>query len=102
MAAEEHDEERPRLSATPKGSGQPATAGASVPAAAADVPATRGGIARFPGFLRASWAELQRVRWPDRTQVAQGTGVVIVFVLLAGLFLGGVDALASRIVDLII
>ncbi|WP_320672977.1 preprotein translocase subunit SecE [Patulibacter defluvii] len=97
MAAEEHDEERTRLSATPKGGGQPAPAG--VPA---EAPATRGGIARFPGFLRASWAELQRVRWPDRTQVAQGTGVVVVFVILAGLFLGGVDALASKIVDLII
>ena len=61
-----------------------------------------GGIRRFPGFLKASWAELQRVRWPDRTQVAQGTGVVIVFVLLAGAFLGGVDAVASQLVDLVI
>ena len=33
----------------------------------------RGGN-RFIDFLRASWAELQRVQWPDRRQVAPGHG----------------------------
>src|SRR3954463_2797899 len=28
---------------------------------------------RLVNFLRASWAELQRVQWPDRRQVAQAT-----------------------------
>lgn len=101
MAAEEHDEERPRLSATPSGGGGGLAPGTPA-AAAAGAPVPRKGLARFPGFLRASWAELQRVRWPDRTQVAQGTGVVLVFCAIAGLFLGGVDSLASELVDLII
>ncbi|MDX8152873.1 preprotein translocase subunit SecE [Patulibacter brassicae] len=101
MAAEEHDEERPRLSATPPGGGGGLAPGTPA-AAAAGAPVPRKGLARFPGFLRASWAELQRVRWPDRTQVAQGTGVVLVFCAIAGLFLGGVDSLASELVDLII
>ncbi len=61
-----------------------------------------GGVGRFPGFVRACWAELQRVQWPDRRQVAQGTAVVLGFVALAGAFLGAVDLGAGEVVDLII
>jgi preprotein translocase SecE subunit len=99
MAAEEHDEDRPRLTAASSKAGGNAKAEAK---ALETAPSNGGGIRRFPGFLRASWAELRRVRWPDRHQVAQGTGIVLVFVAIAGAFLGAVDALASRIVDLII
>jgi preprotein translocase subunit SecE len=99
MAAEDHDNERPRLTTSPGGAGP---VGSAPVERSESAPVKGGGIRRFPGFLKASWAELQRVRWPDRTQVAQGTGVVIVFVLLAGAFLGGVDAVASRLVDLVI
>jgi preprotein translocase subunit SecE len=63
---------------------------------------TRSGPARFLAFLRASWAELQRVQWPDRRQVAQATAVVIGFVIIAGVYLGVADRIASEIVDLII
>jgi preprotein translocase subunit SecE len=57
---------------------------------------------RFATFLRGSWRELQRVQWPDRRQVAQATAVVIGFLIVAGAFLGLMDLLASKIVDLII
>jgi preprotein translocase SecE subunit len=60
------------------------------------------GAGRFAGFLRASWAELQRVQWPDRRQVAQATGVVIGFVIIAGLYLGVADWVAKQIVNAII
>ena len=63
---------------------------------------TTGGGNRFINFLRASWAELQRVQWPDRRQVGQATAVVLGFVVVAGAFLGVIDALAQRLVDLII
>ena len=63
---------------------------------------TRSGPARFLAFLRASWAELQRVQWPDRRQVAQATAVVIGFVIIAGVYLGVADRIASEIVDFII
>jgi preprotein translocase subunit SecE len=63
---------------------------------------TRKGGGRFIGFLRASWAELQRVQWPDRRQVAQATGVVIGFVIVAGLYLGVADWVAKQIVNAII
>ena len=61
----------------------------------------RGGR-RFLNFLRASWAELQRVQWPDRRQVGQATAVVLGFVVVAGLFLGVADYVAEKLVDLII
>ena len=61
----------------------------------------RGGR-RFANFLRASWAELQRVQWPDRRQVGQATAVVLGFVVVAGAFLGVADFFAEKLVDLII
>jgi preprotein translocase subunit SecE len=62
---------------------------------------TRGGN-RFVNFLRASWAELQRVQWPDRRQVAQATGVVLGFVIIAGLYLGLADWVAQKVVNFVI
>ena len=57
---------------------------------------------RAVGFLRASWAELQRVQWPDRRQVSQATAVVIGFVAIAGLYLGLADLVAKEIVEFIL
>jgi preprotein translocase subunit SecE len=61
----------------------------------------RGGN-RVLGFLRASWAELQRVQWPDRRQVTQATAVVLGFVAIAGAYLGAADFVANEIVELIL
>ena len=57
---------------------------------------------RVISFLRASWAELQRVQWPDRQQVAQATGVVLGFVIITGIFLGVADYVAGKIINAII
>ncbi len=57
---------------------------------------------RLVGFLQGSWRELQRVQWPDRRQVMQATGVVIGFVIVAGVFLGVSDWVAGKVVSLII
>jgi preprotein translocase SecE subunit len=70
--------------------------------AAAPGAPTRRGPGRFIGFVLASWAELQRVQWPDRRQVAQATGVVIGFVIIAGLYLGVADWVAKQVVNAII
>ena len=61
----------------------------------------RGGN-RLVNFLRASWRELQRVQWPNRQQVAQATGVVLGFVVIAGGYLGLLDAIWSRVVNAIL
>jgi preprotein translocase subunit SecE len=61
----------------------------------------RGGN-RAIGFLGASWAELQRVQWPDRRQVTQATAVVLGFVAIAGAYLGLADYVAKEIVEFIL
>jgi preprotein translocase subunit SecE len=57
---------------------------------------------RFVQFLVAVWAELQRVQWPDREALTTLTGVVLGFVLIAGGYLGLLDAVASRVIQAII
>jgi preprotein translocase SecE subunit len=57
---------------------------------------------RVVAFARGSWRELQRVQWPDRRQVAQATGVVLGFVVIAGAFLGLADIVAQKLVDAIL
>jgi preprotein translocase subunit SecE len=58
--------------------------------------------ARLIGFLQGSWRELQRVHWPDRRQVMQATGVVLGFVVVAGIFLGVADLAASKLMNLVL
>lgn len=57
---------------------------------------------RVTNFLRACVAELRRVQWPDRRQVTQATGVVLGFVIIAGGYLGLLDAVFSRLVNAIL
>jgi preprotein translocase subunit SecE len=57
---------------------------------------------RLIGFLQGSWRELQRVQWPDRRQVAQATGVVLGFVIVASVFLALADLAASHLMTFIL
>jgi preprotein translocase subunit SecE len=57
---------------------------------------------RLLAFLVAVWAELQRVQWPDRRQLTQLTGVVLFFVLIVGAYLGGLDAVFSKLIQAIL
>jgi preprotein translocase subunit SecE len=75
----------------------PAVARPSAPAHERAVPGNR-----LINFLQGSWRELQRVQWPDRRQVTQATGVVIGFVIVAGLFLGVADLLAGKVMNYIL
>jgi preprotein translocase subunit SecE len=102
-------EKETELGLAPAGGGRGSRGGGEVAvgdtdgAGAAPVPARPSGwIARAAAFLRASWAELQRVQWPDRRQVSQATAVVLGFVAIAGAYLGAADWLAQKIVNLIL
>ena len=53
-------------------------------------------------FLRHCVEELRRVQWPNRRQVGQATAVVLGFVVLAGGYLGLLDALWKPIIDAIL
>jgi len=62
----------------------------------------KGLFGRAADFLRACVAELRRVQWPDRRQVGQGTAVVIGFVVVAGAYLGVLDAIWNPIIQAIL
>jgi preprotein translocase subunit SecE len=53
-------------------------------------------------FLIAVWAELQRVQWPNRQALVTLTGVVLGFVLIAGGYLGLLDAIFSEVIKAIL
>ena len=42
-------------------------------------------------FIRESWGELKKVEWPGRSQVIQGTIVVIIACAIVGTFLYACD-----------
>jgi preprotein translocase SecE subunit len=53
-------------------------------------------------FLRHCVDELRRVQWPDRKHVFQATAVVLGFVLIAGGWLGLMDAIWQPVVNAIL
>jgi preprotein translocase subunit SecE len=57
---------------------------------------------RLLSFLIAVWAELQRVEWPDRQTLTMLTGVVLLFVVVMGAYLGLLDAIFSRVINKIL
>ena len=69
--------------------------------------AARGEVSETPGrergrviaFLAAVVAELKRVQWPNRQALTTLTGVVLGFVVIAGLYLGLLDTIFSRLVQ---
>jgi preprotein translocase SecE subunit len=42
-------------------------------------------------FVKEAWGELQKVEWPNRAQVVQGTVVVIIACAIVGAYLYGAD-----------
>lgn len=79
----------------------PAGKGHATPAQEADRERHRD-RGKVMGFLANVWAELQRVQWPNRQQVTTLTGVVLGFVLIAGGYLGLLDAIFSRVIQAIL
>ena len=59
----------------------------------------RGRILTFLGHVVD---ELRRVQWPDRRQTGQGTAVTLGFVIVAGGFLGLMDAIWRPLIDAIL
>jgi preprotein translocase SecE subunit len=82
------------------GSLDPAVAEERAAAAAARAPRRKRG--RVITFLGHSVDELKRVQWPDRRHTGQGTAVTLGFVVLAGGYLGLMDAIWRPIVEAII
>jgi len=60
---------------------------------------SRSGIITFLGHVVD---ELRRVQWPDRRHVGQGTAVVLGFVVIAGSYLGLLDAIWKPLIEAIL
>jgi len=56
-----------------------------------------GGLARIGQAVRNMRGEMKRVVWPSRKQVLNNTGVVLFFMVIAAVVIGGFDALLSMI-----
>jgi preprotein translocase subunit SecE len=61
-----------------------------------------GEVAPKRNFVFESWAELKKVEWPTQNQVIQGTVVVLVACLIAGIFLWLNDQLWKEVVQRLI
>lgn len=53
--------------------------------------------ARVVGFLRDVRSELRKVTWPTWDELKKATGVIIVFVLTLGLFIGLLDSFLQAV-----
>jgi preprotein translocase SecE subunit len=62
----------------------------------------RAGGNRLFNFLGHVVDELRRVQWPDRRQVGQSTLVVLLFVIIAGGYLGLLDAIWQPLIKAIL
>ena len=74
--------------------GQPQSAEAS--------PGIGGRIAQFREFFEQSQVEIKKVVWPSRKETMATSIAVVVVVIVMGLYLFGVDALFSKIVQVIL
>jgi len=61
-------------------------------------PATRHPLARLSIFVRQVVAELRKVIWPTQRQLLNYTVVVLVFLLLIGAYISGLDFLFTELV----
>jgi preprotein translocase SecE subunit len=59
----------------------------------------RGGVI---GFLVSCWQELKKVQWPDRDTLIQATAVTVLFVAVAAVYLGALDALFDFLIKRIL
>jgi preprotein translocase subunit SecE len=53
-------------------------------------------------FVRESWAELRKVEWPGRSQVIQGSVVVVIACAIVGAYLYLADLVLKNVVEQIL
>ncbi len=53
-------------------------------------------------FFTEVKSELEKVSWPTKNQVIRLTGVVVVISLVVGLFIGGLDFIFTKTVEILI
>ncbi|MFZ5564447.1 MAG: preprotein translocase subunit SecE [Thermodesulfobacteriota bacterium] len=61
-----------------------------------------GRIGQAVQFLREVKIELKKVTWPSRKQTIGSTAVVLLLVIIVSLFLGGVDLVLGKLIQVIL
>mgnify|MGYP000694519601 CR=1 FL=1 len=69
---------------------------------AAQETAVQTSASRWKKFLREVKAELKKVSWPNRKELAANTGVVFVSVLVVGTMIWVIDTVFSQLLRAII
>lgn len=59
-------------------------------------------LTRTRNFIEESWAELQRVTWPDYEQLKNATLVIIAFSILVGLIIWIMDFASRTVINMIL
>lgn len=60
------------------------------------------GIRQIKEFAEGVQVEMRRVTWPDGEQLRNATAVILVFVIILGIIIGGMDALFNWIVRTVV
>jgi len=56
-----------------------------------------------PGdFLKETSSELRKVTWPTRPEIVRLTGLVIIISLIVGVFIGGLDFVFTKLLQLVV
>jgi preprotein translocase SecE subunit len=71
----------------------------AAPAARAEPVERRAPGSRSRRFVAESWAELNKVEWPNQSQLIQGVVVVLVACIVVGLYLWGADQIFKPLVQ---
>ncbi len=61
-----------------------------------------GMLGKTQKFVEEVQVEMRRVTWPDREQLRNATGVILVFVLILAIIIGVMDTIFSGLIRLII
>ena len=53
-------------------------------------------------FVKQSLDELKKVTWPTRTEIIRLTVSVIIISVIVGIFLGGIDFLLTKVMEIVL
>ena len=53
-------------------------------------------------FLRETYDELKKVKWPTRNEVVRLTAVVVFISVAIGLYIGGIDYILTQVLTMLI
>jgi preprotein translocase SecE subunit len=53
-------------------------------------------------FLKQTYDELQKVKWPTRNEIIRLTTVVIFISLVIGLYIGGLDYALTKLMSIVL